>query len=36
LDDGLRTKDIAAHSGSGQVVGTKAMGQAVLRALEEA
>jgi 3-isopropylmalate dehydrogenase len=38
LDSGLRTKDIA-HRGSGgsaseKIVGTKAMGEAVLKALE--
>jgi 3-isopropylmalate dehydrogenase len=37
LDQGLRTKDIAGWGGgaSGKVIGTKAMGQAVLKALEE-
>jgi 3-isopropylmalate dehydrogenase len=36
LDNGLRTKDIAARGSGVQVVGTKAMGQAVVKALEEA
>jgi 3-isopropylmalate dehydrogenase len=36
LDAGFRTKDIAGYSaGSEKIVGTKAMGQAVLKALEE-
>jgi 3-isopropylmalate dehydrogenase len=38
LDDGLRTKDIVNRSSGGaneKVVGTKAMGAAVLKALEE-
>jgi len=38
LDQGLRTRDIAGRSGTGsneKIVGTEAMGQAVLKALEE-
>jgi 3-isopropylmalate dehydrogenase len=37
LDDGLRTKDIVNRSSGGvneKIVGTKAMGEAVLKALE--